>query len=74
MTFVPNQPLQNGKYTIAQEFGRRRFGMTDLARDRDDNRWVIKTLNDSLLATLTAEERDRLQSLLWQEAGKLRSC
>ena len=35
---------------------------------------VIKILNPTVLAGLTPEERDRLETLFWQEAVKIAKC
>ncbi len=45
--------LQGGKYTIEKELGRGRFGITYLVKNQNGDRFVIKTLNDGLLNSLT---------------------
>jgi eukaryotic-like serine/threonine-protein kinase len=74
MALTPGQVLQNGKYTIERELGRGRFGITYLAKRSDGERWVIKILNPSVLAALSPAERDRLETMFWQEAVKLEKC
>lgn len=73
MAFTPGQKLK-GNYTIDRELGKGRFGITYLAKDRNDQNWVIKTLSDDLLSQLTQPEIDRLQDKFWQEAVNLARC
>ncbi|MGB3402324.1 MAG: serine/threonine-protein kinase [Microcoleaceae cyanobacterium] len=74
MTLNPGQTLQNGKYTIEKELKRRQYDITYLAERSDGEKWVIKTLNPAVLAALPPDERDRLESLFWQEAIKIAKC
>jgi eukaryotic-like serine/threonine-protein kinase len=74
MAWVAGQQLQGGKYTIERELGRGRFGITYLAKEKNSDRLVIKTLNDDLLNSLNQTERDRLEQMFWQEAVKLATC
>ncbi len=74
MAWVAGEQLQGGKYTIERELGRGRFGITYLAKDKNGDRLVIKTLNNLLLNSLNQPERDRLESMFWQEAVKLTQC
>ncbi|WP_414585210.1 serine/threonine-protein kinase [Scytonema sp. PCC 10023] len=72
MALTIGQTLKGGKYTIETELGRGRFGITYLARDRNGNGHVIKTLNDQVL-------NDPLEFQRWQrnfadEAFKLAKC
>ncbi|MFB2973915.1 serine/threonine protein kinase [Aerosakkonema sp. BLCC-F183] len=71
MAFKPGQQLQGGKYTIEKELGRGRFGITYLARDRNSEGVVIKTLNDEIL---TGQDFDRWQENFVREAFKLARC
>ncbi|MBE9113150.1 serine/threonine protein kinase [Nodosilinea sp. LEGE 07298] len=66
--------LQNGKYILERELGRGRFAISYLAKRSDGERWVIKVLNPQVLAGLNAIERDRQETLFWQEAVKLAKC
>lgn len=68
--------LQAGKYsyTIERELGLGRFSISYLAKRSDGERWVIKVLNPQLLAGLDDLERDRQETLFWQEAVKLYQC
>ncbi len=74
MVFQPGQALQNGQYTVERELGRGRFGITYLTTRADGDRWVIKVLNPQVLDGLPMAERDRYETLLWQEAVKLAKC
>jgi serine/threonine protein kinase len=72
MSLNPGQKLQNGKYTIARELGRGRFGIRYLATRSDGERWVIKVLDPQVVASLNPIDRDRLETMFWQETeGKL---
>jgi eukaryotic-like serine/threonine-protein kinase len=74
MSLSNGQNLQDGKYTIDRELGRRRFGITYLARRANGEPWVIKVLNQQIVAGINFKERDRLESMFWQEAVKLTRC
>jgi eukaryotic-like serine/threonine-protein kinase len=74
MVFTPGQALHNGKYAIERELGRGRFGITYLATRSDGERQVIKILNPDVLAVLSPDERNRLETMFVQEAGKLERC
>ncbi|MCL1465635.1 serine/threonine protein kinase [Argonema galeatum] len=71
MAFNPKQQLHGGRYTIEKELGRGRFGITYLARDRNGDGVLIKTLNDALL---TGPDFDRWQQNFVKEAFKLARC
>lgn len=72
MALNTEQKLKGGKYTIKSELGRGRFGITYLARDRNGNGHVIKTLNDQVLNNPL--EFERWQRNFAQEAFKLLKC
>jgi serine/threonine protein kinase len=74
VAWVKGDRLQGGKYTIERELGRGRFGITYLVKNRNSDRLVVKTLNDDLLRSLTQQERERLETMFWQEAVKLTRC
>lgn len=74
MAWVAGDQLQGGKYTIERELGRGRFGITYLVKNKNGDRLVIKTLNDDLLKSLSQSERERLETMFWQEAVKLTRC
>ncbi|BAY27873.1 protein kinase [Calothrix sp. NIES-2100] len=74
MAWVAGEQLQGGKYTIERELGRGRFGITYLVKNKNGDRLVIKTLNDSLLNSLSQEDRARLEGMFYSEALKLRGC
>jgi len=71
MALALNQQLQKGKYTIERELGRGRFGITYLARNKNGNGVVIKTLND---AVLKPADFERWQQNFVKEAFKLAQC
>lgn len=71
MALALNQQLQKGKYTIERELGRGRFGITYLARNKNGDGVVIKTLND---AVLKPEDFERWQQNFVKEAFKLAQC
>jgi serine/threonine protein kinase len=63
--------LQNGKYTIERDIAQGGFGITYLARDENNQRVVIKTLNE------TVQRRPdfaKLQQDFVNEAVKLAKC
>lgn len=62
MVWTAGTQLYGGRYTIQHELGRGRFGITYLARDRNNTPVVIKTLSDR-----THPDRDRLQQLIAKE-------
>lgn len=68
------QLLKNGKYRIERPLSPGRFTVSYVARRSDGERWVIKVLNPQLLASLSPEERNRQETLFWQEAVKLSKC
>ncbi|NEQ31882.1 MAG: serine/threonine protein kinase [Leptolyngbya sp. SIO4C5] len=74
MSLSPGQTLRNGQYTILRELGRGRFAITYLAEKPGGERWLIKVLNPQVLAGLNDAERDRQETLFWQEAIKLARC
>jgi len=74
MVWATGDALYNGKYILERQLGQGRLGITYLVKDRDDCRWVIKTLNDALLNSLTPQEQNRLETKFCQEAVKLRGC
>ena len=76
MTLVNGQQLDGGRYTVEEQLGQGRFCITYLVKDRNDERFVIKTLNYDLpgLQTQSQTERDRLESKFLDEAIKLKSC
>ena len=71
MAWAPGKQLQGDKYTIKKVIGHGRFGITYLARDKNNNAVVIKTPNDE---ALNRPDFDRLQQVFVQEAFKLAKC
>lgn len=74
MRLNPGCKLQNGTYTIEKELRSGRFSISYLAHKADGERWAIKVLDAGVLATVKGAERDRVESLFWQEATKLAKC
>lgn len=74
VAWIAGDRLQGGKYIIERELGRGRFGITYLVKNTNGERLVVKTLNDELLKSLTQQERERLETMFWQEAVKLTRC
>ena len=74
MAWRSGDKLDGDKYTVERELGRGRWSFSYLARDKSDRRWVIKTLDDSLLNSLTPTEHNRLEEKLCNEAMKLKGC
>ncbi|MBD2484589.1 serine/threonine-protein kinase [Planktothrix sp. FACHB-1365] len=74
MGWQPGEQLRNGQYTIIRELGRGRFGITYLARDKQGETCVIKTLSDDLINQLIPSDLKRLEDKIWQEATKLAHC
>ena len=71
MVWVAGKKLQGDKYTIERVLGHGRFGITYLARDKNDELVVIKTPNDQ---SLNRPDFDRLQQVFVREAFKLVKC
>ncbi len=70
-TWTSGYQLQNGKYTIERDIAQGGFGITYLARDENNQRVVIKTLNE------TVQRRPdfaKLQQDFVNEAVKLAKC
>ena len=74
MAFKAGQRLQNGKYTVEQEIGRGRFGITYRARDNQGKLWVIKTPSDEALRQGNKQQAAKRQDKFWREAAKLATC
>ncbi|MBE9115156.1 serine/threonine protein kinase [Lusitaniella coriacea LEGE 07157] len=71
MVWKPGKQLHENQYTIQRVLGRGRFGVTYLARDRDNIPIAIKTPNPE---TLSQPEFERLQAVFVTEAVKLAKC
>jgi eukaryotic-like serine/threonine-protein kinase len=74
MDWVAGNQLQGGKYTIERELRRGRFGITYLVRDKNNHRQIIKTLDINSVTSLNQSDRERLETMFWQEAVKLTRC
>ncbi|NMG10127.1 hypothetical protein [Brasilonema sp. UFV-L1] len=71
MVWISGQKLQDGKYTLEKKLGQGGFGVTYLAKDKNDNRVVIKILKD--IDTNTCDF-DKYQQDFVNEALKLKGC
>jgi len=71
MVWTAGMQLYSGRYTIERVLGQGRFSITYLARDKNHEPVVIKTLSDRFLNSTDAE---RLQQLFVQGVVKLAQC
>lgn len=60
--------IKRGKYTIEKPLGQGRFGLTYLAKDKNNHRFAVKTLNPQ------SKSKNNSQEKFWQEAIKLAKC
>lgn len=74
MAWAVGDRLQGGEYTIEEELGRGRFGITYLVKKQNGDSLVVKTINDGLFQPLTQSERARLETMFFDEARKLAKC
>lgn len=76
MVWQAGDTLKNGTYTIEKVLGQGRFGITYLARSRDNRLVAIKTLNldSSFLQGMTVKEKKDLEAKFCDEAVKLAKC
>lgn len=68
MVWQSGKSLHNGRYTIDQELGRGRFGITYRAKNQQNQFVVIKTPRDD------HPELERLQDVFQKETLKLQKC
>jgi serine/threonine protein kinase len=71
MVWTPGQRLQDGKYTIEKRLGHGGFGVTYLARGKNGNPVVIKTLKD---VDKDSPDFDKCQQDFVNEALRLKGC
>lgn len=70
MVWADKTQLYGGRYTIEKKLGERRFGITYLARDKQDKRVVIKTLSDALLCSTVPTQNDCNSFLCRMQSSK----
>ncbi|MBW4636001.1 MAG: protein kinase [Iphinoe sp. HA4291-MV1] len=71
MVWISGQKLQGGRYTLEKKLGQGGFGVTYLAKDKNGNQVVIKTLKDVDTDTY---DFDQYQQNFVNEALKLKGC
>lgn len=71
MVFAAGQRLKNGQYQIERSLNEGRVGISYLAKTKEGDRVVVKTLRDPVLAQLTPEQRTKINNKLMDEAVKL---
>lgn len=74
MSLQAGDTLDGGKYQIVRSLNEGRVGISYLAERKGRDRVVIKTLRDGVLATLTPDQRDKLNNKLIDEAVRLARC
>ncbi|MEC4805796.1 MAG: serine/threonine-protein kinase [Jaaginema sp. PMC 1079.18] len=74
MSLQAGDSLDGGKYQIVRSLNEGRVGISYLAERKGRDRIVIKTLRDEVLATLTPDQRHRLNNKLIEEAVRLARC
>jgi len=76
MVWSPGKQLNRGRYRIERELGRGGNSITYLAKNKQDEAFAIKTLNDEFINSeiLPSSEFNRWQEIFIQEAFKLAKC
>lgn len=74
MSLQAGDTLDGGKYQIVRSLNEGRVGISYLAERKGRDRVVIKTLRDGVLATLTPDQRNKLNNKLIDEAVRLARC
>lgn len=74
MSLQAGDTLDGGKYQVVRSLNEGRVGISYLAERKGRDRVVIKTLRDEVLATLTPDQRDKLNNKLVNEAVRLARC
>ena len=73
LTWQSGYQLENGEFTIERELGRGGFGVTYLARDKQGDRFVIKTIGNQI-GSQTREQWAEFWENFANEAVKLATC
>jgi serine/threonine protein kinase len=74
MVWVPGDQLQNGRYTIERELKTGRFGVNYIAKNRQHDLLLLKTLDVNSLTYLSESDKERLETMFMREAVKLTLC
>ena len=74
MAWVRGDQLQNGRYTIEKELKTGRFGVNYIAKNRQDDLLLLKTLDVNSLTSLSESDKERLETMFMKEAVKLTLC
>ncbi|WP_159783544.1 serine/threonine protein kinase [Sodalinema gerasimenkoae] len=74
MSLQAGETLHGGDYTVVRSLNEGRVGISYLAQYKGGDRVVLKTLRDQVLADLTAQEREKFNNKLTNEAVKLARC
>ncbi|MEY2911683.1 MAG: Serine/threonine-protein kinase [Cyanobacteriota bacterium] len=74
MAWVRGDQLQNGRYTIERELKTGRFGVNYIAKNRQDDLLLLKTLDVNSLTSLSESDKERLETMFMKEAVKLTLC
>jgi serine/threonine protein kinase len=74
MAWVAGDQLQGGKYTIERKLKTGRFGINYIAKDKQHDFLLLKTLDVNSLTSLNQLEKERLETMFMREAVKLTLC
>ncbi|ALB43265.1 serine/threonine protein kinase [Anabaena sp. WA102] len=74
MAWVAGDQLQGGKYTIERKLKTGRFGINYIAKNKQHDFLLLKTLDVNSLTSLNQLEKERLETMFMREAVKLTLC
>ena len=74
MAWVAGDQLQGGKYTIERKLKTGRFGNNYIAKNKQHDFVLLKTLDVNSLTSLNQLEKERLETMFMREAVKLTLC